>query len=83
MCIRDRYYRTTEVKRLEGLETALGISAEDWSDREGFEASYQPERVLSGTDVYKRQHRNTEEEKNREVEDERSKRQERACRPGA
>lgn len=43
------YYRTTEVKRLEGLETALGISAEDWSDREGFEASYQPERVLSGT----------------------------------
>ena len=43
------YYRTTEVKRLDGLETALGISAEDWSDREGFEASYQPERVLSGT----------------------------------
>ena len=43
------YYRTTEVKCLEGLETALGISAEDWSDREGFEASYQPERVLSGT----------------------------------
>ena len=43
------YYRTTAVKRLEGLETALGISAEDWSDREGFEASYQPERVLSGT----------------------------------
>lgn len=43
------YYRTTEVKRLEGLETALGISAEDWSDREGFEASYQPKRVLSGT----------------------------------
>ena len=46
---RPGYYRTTEVKRLEGLETALGISAEDWSDREGFEASYQPKRVLSGT----------------------------------
>ena len=31
----------------------------------------------------KTKHRNTEEEKTREVEDERSKRQERACRPGA
>ena len=31
------------------LEAKLGISAEEWSDREGFEASYRPEKVLSGT----------------------------------
>ena len=27
----------------------MGISAEEWSDREGFEASYRPGKVLSGT----------------------------------
>lgn len=43
------YYRTAEGHGLGDLEAKLGISAEEWSDREGFEASYRPEKVLSGT----------------------------------
>ncbi len=43
------YYRTTQASRLRELEASLGISAEDWSDRDGFEASYRPKKVLSGT----------------------------------
>ena len=43
------YYRTAVGHELGDLEVKFGISAEGWSDREGFEASYRPEKVLSGT----------------------------------
>lgn len=44
------YYRTArEPETLRELAEQTGIRPEDWAGREGFEASYVPERVLSGT----------------------------------
>lgn len=44
------YYRTVrEAESLRELSEQTGICPEDWAGRQGFEASYVPERVLSGT----------------------------------
>ncbi|MDO5345655.1 MAG: carbohydrate kinase family protein [Lachnospiraceae bacterium] len=43
------YYRTEAAGKLQELAEQTGICPEDWAGREGFEASYVPERVLSGT----------------------------------
>lgn len=44
------YYRTVgKTDRLLELAERTGICAADWTGQEGFEASYVPERVLSGT----------------------------------
>lgn len=43
------YYRTASAEALKELEKEVGISAEKWADREGFEKSYVPDRILSGT----------------------------------
>lgn len=43
------YYRTGKRVELEKLCNKLGLSPEEWADREGFEASYKPDAVRSGT----------------------------------
>lgn len=43
------YYKTAGADRLKELEKGLEISAAEWADQEGFEKSYVPEKVLSGT----------------------------------
>lgn len=43
------YYKTSAGADMESLCTRLGLSVAEWSDKEGFEKSYVPEKVLSGT----------------------------------
>ena len=43
------YYCTAEKEKLSDLQTLVGLSVEDWAGQEGFEKSYVPEKVLSGT----------------------------------
>lgn len=43
------YYRTASCEILEKIPARLGIDAMVWSDKEGFERSYKPDAVLSGT----------------------------------
>ena len=43
------YYCTAEKEKLSDLQTSVGLSTEDWAGQEGFEKSYVPEKVLSGT----------------------------------
>lgn len=43
------YYRTAVRERLEGISPKIGLAAEAWADKEGFEKSYVPECVLSAT----------------------------------
>lgn len=43
------YYRSASKEQLESVEKTIGISVEEWTDLEGFEKSYVPERILSGT----------------------------------
>lgn len=43
------YYRTAGAGQMTELSHILELHTEEWADREGFEASYVPERVLSGT----------------------------------
>lgn len=43
------YYRTSDGKNMEALCERLGLSPEEWRGKEGFEESYVPEAVLSGT----------------------------------
>lgn len=43
------YYRTAGEEKLREFSGIVGIDEKDWADREGFETSYIPERVLSGT----------------------------------
>lgn len=43
------YYRTANQKILSEISTKLELDTGAWADRSGFEASYRPERVLSGT----------------------------------
>lgn len=43
------YYRTAGAEKLKELESITGLSAGDWGERDGFEASYVPGKVLSGT----------------------------------
>lgn len=43
------YYKTGSAVMMEKLHELTGINASDWADREGFENSFLPEKVLSGT----------------------------------
>ena len=43
------YYRTGKRRDLEALCEKLELSPEEWADKEGFEVSYKPEVVRSGT----------------------------------
>lgn len=43
------YYRSAGADRIETIGKRIGLDATKWADREGFEYSYQPEKVLSGT----------------------------------
>ena len=43
------YYRSVGADRIEAIGKRTGLDATKWADREGFEYSYQPEKVLSGT----------------------------------
>ena len=43
------YYRTGNATGIKELPEKLGIDTEAWSDKEGFEESYKPDAVLSGT----------------------------------
>ena len=43
------YYRTAGEERLKQIGCTLGGGAALWAEKEGFETSYIPERVLSGT----------------------------------
>ncbi len=43
------YFKTADRAALANLEHKLGFALDGWSAREGFERSYRPERVLSGT----------------------------------
>lgn len=42
------YYKTASLSALKGLEISVGIDISDWADKEGFETSYTPAKVLSG-----------------------------------
>lgn len=43
------YYRTADKLSMWELCKGLELSMEEWADKEGFEKSYKPEKVLSGT----------------------------------
>ncbi|AJG98215.1 sugar kinase [Clostridium beijerinckii] len=43
------YYRTAEKSIVAGIGSNLNIDLESWANREGFEESYEPEKVISGT----------------------------------
>ena len=43
------YYRTADKLSMRKLCNVLELSMEQWADKEGFEKSYKPEKVLSGT----------------------------------
>lgn len=43
------YFRTAEAEALKELCTALRLKPEAWASKEGFEKSFEPEAVLSGT----------------------------------
>lgn len=43
------YYRTAGEEKIKELENITGLRTADWAGREGFEKSYVPEKVLSGT----------------------------------
>lgn len=43
------YYRTAGEDKIKELEKITGLRTADWAGREGFEKSYVPEKVLSGT----------------------------------
>lgn len=43
------YYRTAEEKALQGIGEKVGLQPALWAEKEGFERSYRPDRVLSGT----------------------------------
>ncbi len=43
------YYRTADRQSLLEISPRCGLSVEEWAGREGFERSYVPDRVLSGT----------------------------------
>jgi sugar/nucleoside kinase (ribokinase family) len=43
------YFKTADSEKITAMETKLGFSLTDWANREGFEASYVPERVVSAT----------------------------------
>ncbi len=43
------YFCTAQSERLQGLADVLDLNLGDWSGKEGFESSYVPEKVLSGT----------------------------------
>lgn len=43
------YYKTADQARLLGISPRVTLDAASWADQEGFERSYVPERVLSGT----------------------------------
>ena len=43
------YYRTGNSDRMEGMPESICLDTEAWSGKEGFERSYKPDAVLSGT----------------------------------
>ncbi len=43
------YYKTALAEQMEPLCTKLGLDIGEWSDKEGFEKSFVPDRILSGT----------------------------------
>ena len=43
------YYRTTSVEKMEQISRNIELNMPDWIDKEGFEHSYIPEKVLSAT----------------------------------
>ena len=43
------YYRTSDERGLQRVGERLQLSTSDWASKEGFETSYKPNRVLSGT----------------------------------
>ncbi len=43
------YFKSADVKKLKGIETIIKLNIDDWADREIFEKSYVPDKVLSGT----------------------------------
>lgn len=43
------YFKTAEAERLKELCASLGLKPEEWAAKEGFEKSFEPEAVLSGT----------------------------------
>lgn len=43
------YYRTADKGTLRGISGKIELDINSWADREGFEKSYVPDRVLSGT----------------------------------
>lgn len=43
------YYRTTSIEKMEQISRSIDLDMPDWIDKEGFEHSYIPEKVLSAT----------------------------------
>lgn len=43
------YYRTAEREQMAPVCTELGLDVDEWAGKEGFERSYVPEQILSGT----------------------------------
>lgn len=43
------YYRTASAERMKPVCERLGLVVDEWADKEGFERSFVPEQILSGT----------------------------------
>lgn len=43
------YYKTASAEKIRELCERLSLNINDWAEKEGFEKSYQPEAILSGT----------------------------------
>ncbi len=50
------FYRSADRIRLKQAGTKMGLNAENWANLEGFERSYVPDRVLSGTGGWRYQY---------------------------
>lgn len=43
------FYKTADKASLSAISSRIGLDVDAWADKEGFEASYVPDRILSGT----------------------------------
>lgn len=43
------YFRTADAEKISRIPGRTGLRTEDWADREGFQKSFVPEKVMSGT----------------------------------
>ncbi|MDQ9761072.1 hypothetical protein RFZ45_19755, partial [Acinetobacter baumannii] len=47
--VKGIYYQVSNRKVLQGISSRIELDSEKWADKSGFEKSFVPDRILSGT----------------------------------